>query len=84
VLVQLEGEQLGDRERSIHAHMVVTLNPDILPPQPAPPVYTAETVRHVWIMSGASARRQLRLYSLMILGCLCWLIANMLTLLWAR
>ena len=84
MLTQLAGEWLGDRERAIHAHMVVTLNPDILPPQPAPPLCTAETVRYVWIMRGASARRQLRPYSLMILGCLCCLIAHILALLWAR
>jgi hypothetical protein len=74
---------VGDRERFRHAHMVVTRNPDILPPQPAP-LGTAETVRYVWIMRGARARRQLRLYSLMSLGGLCCLIAHMLALLWAR
>ena len=75
---------MGDREHSIHAHMVVTLNPDILPPQPAPPLCTVEAVRHVGIMKGASARRQLRPYSLMLLGGLCCLSAHILTLLWAH
>jgi hypothetical protein len=84
MLAQLDGEEVGDRERFIHTHMVVTLNPDILPPQPVPPLCTAETVRYVWIMRGASARRQLRPYSLMILGHLQGLIDTLLALLWAR
>ena len=72
---------MGDRERFLHAHMVVTLNPDILPPQPAPPLCTAEAVRYVWTMRGASARRQVCPYSVMILGGLCCRIAHILALL---
>ena len=75
---------MGDRERFRHTHMVVTLNPDILPPQPALLLCTAETVQYVWIMRRASARRQLRPYRLRILGGLCCLIAHILALLWAR
>jgi hypothetical protein len=31
----------------MHAHMIVTLNTAILPPQTAPPPVTEETARHV-------------------------------------